>query len=568
MLMTGARCLAEIFKGYGVTYVFFVPAILRSALIEMGRLNIRRILTHSEKAAAYMADGYARASHRPGVCMAQSVGAANLAAGLQDAYLALSPVIAITGKRPSPQKYRHAYQEIEHYPLFEPVTKFNAIVDRVEDMPLIMRQAFRETTSGVPAPVHLDFQGSMGEVIVDAEADLEVIVEEQFSRYPAFRPEPERARVLEASKVLSESQRPVIVAGGGVIASGAQKEVVELAEQLCIPVATSLNGKSTILDNHSLAVGVVGSYSRSCANRVVSEADLVMFIGSHTGSQVTFDWQIPSAGTPIIQIDIDNSELGRNYPTKVALLGDAKVTLLRLLEVLETKRQTTAWAKRVQHLVSNWRKQVAPMLNSDATPMRPERICKEITDLMPSDALLVSCTGHAGVWTSTMIDLQQPGQSYIRAAGSLGWAFPAALGAKCALPQRPVICFTGDGGFWYHIAELETAIRYGINTVTVVNNNHSLNQDSIGYVGKQGTDELWQFSDVDLAKIARDIGCFTAQVTKPRELRSVFEAALASGKTAVIDIVSDIHAVAPSPWSNSPLVDYQFDSRFIKKIHM
>jgi len=546
--MTGAQCIAETFKGYGVTHVFFVPSILGIALVEMEKANIHRILTHSEKAAAYMADGYARASHRPGVCMAQSVGTANLAAGLQDPYLGLSPVIAITGHRPPLHKYRHSYQEIEHASLFDPITKFNVTVERVEQLPLLLRQAFREATSGGPAPVHLDLQGMTGNEVMEAEADLEVIVEEQFSRYPAFRPEPEPERVREAARVLGQSRRPVIVAGGGVTASQAGKEMVELAEMLSIPVATSLNGKSTIPDDHPLAVGVVGSYSRWCANRVVSEADLVLFIGSHTGSQVTLDWRIPRAGTPVIQIDIDPRELGRNYPTKVALLGDARVTVRRLIEAAEPVKQTTEWLQRVHQLVGEWRSDVAPMRNSDASPIRPERICKELTELLPSDALLVSCTGHSGIWTGTMLDLTQPGQSYIRAAGSLGWAFPAALGVKCALPERPVICFTGDGGFWYHMAELETALRYGINTITVVNNNHSLNQVGRGYIGDPGADELWQFSDVNLAKVAEAIGCFGVQVRQPGKLKRALKEAFASGKPAVIDVVSDIEAMAPSPW--------------------
>ena len=549
--MTGAQCIAETFKGYGVTHVFFVPSILGIALAEMEKANIHRILTHSEKAAAYMADGYARASHRPGVCMAQSVGTANLAAGLQDPYLGLSPVIAVTGHRPPLHKYRHSYQEIEHASLFDPITKFNVTVERVEQLSLLLRQAFREATSGGPAPVHLDLQGITGNEVMEAEADLEVIVEEQFSHYPAFRPEPEPERVREAARVLGQSRRPVIVAGGGVTASQAGKEMVELAEMLSIPVATSLNGKSTIPDDHPLAVGVVGSYSRWCANRVVSEADLVLFIGSHTGSQVTLDWRIPRAGTPVIQIDIDPRELGRNYPTKVSLLGDARVTVRRLIEALKPVEQTTEWVQRVHQIVGEWRNEAEPMLNSDAIPIRPERICKELTDFLPSDALLVSCTGHSGIWTSTMIDLKQPGQSYIRAAGSLGWGFPAALGAKCALPERPVICFTGDGGFWYHIGELETAHRYGINTVTVVNNNHSLNQGAGDYAGKPGTDALWQFSeDVDLARVAQAIGCFGVQVRRPGEIRRALEEALASGKPAVVDVVSDIQGIAPRAWSD------------------
>ncbi|MBI4296527.1 MAG: thiamine pyrophosphate-binding protein [Chloroflexi bacterium] len=549
--MSGARFIAETINGYRVTHVFFVPAIMWKTLVEMDKLGIQRVVTHSEKAAAYMADGYARASHRPGVCLAQSVGAANLASGLQDAYLGLSPVIALTGRRPPLQKYRHSYQEIDHMPLFQPVTKFNATVDRVEQLPLLLRQSFREATSGAPGPVHLDIQGVQGEVATEPETDLEIVVEHRFSTYPPFRPGPEPERIQEAVKLLLKSRRPVIVAGGGVTASQAGKEVVALAEKLSIPVATSLNGKGSILDTHPLAVGVVGSYSRQCANDVVSEADLVIFIGSHTGSQVTNDWKVPRTGTAVVQIDVDPAELGRNYPAHVALLGDARVTLQRLSESLPSRKRTE-WTKQAGKLVAAWRAEMASSLTSDATPIRPERICKELTDFLPSDALLVSDTGHAAIWSGTLIDLKQPGQGYIRSAGSLGWGFPAALGAKCALPERPVICFTGDGGFWYHLAEMETAVRYGINTVTVINNNHSLNQckklAEDAHANQRGSsDELWRFHETDLARIARDMGCFGTRVTEPGRIRQALHAALRSGKPAVVEVVSDADILAPTP---------------------
>ncbi len=552
-IMTGGRFLAETLSGYGVTHAFFVPAIVRRALIEMEKVGIRRIVTHGEKAAAYMADGYARASHRPGICMAQSVGAANLAAGLQDAFLALSPVIAITGHRPLMHQYRNSYQEIQHVLPFDSVTKYNVVVNSVEQLPHLVRQAFREATSGSPAPVHLDFQGTQGEVVVEAEADLEIAIEGTFTRVPAFRPEPEESKVREAARLLSEARRPVIVAGGGVTASEAQKDVVGLAEMLSIPVATSLNAKGAIPENHHLSVGVVGSYSRWCANRTVAEADLVVFIGSHTGSQVTLDWKIPAMGTPVIQIDIDPSELGRSYPTAVALQGDARATVRRLIESLEPMGPKTEWLDRVRGLVQDWRNESAPMLSSDADPIRPERICKEITDYLPDDALLVSDTGHSGIWTGAMVELRSQEQGYIRCAGSLGWGFPAALGAKCAVPERPVLCFTGDGGFWYHIAELETAARYGINTVTVVNNNHSLNQEKRGteraYAGEPGnSDEVWQFQDIDFARVAEAMGCFGVRVERPAELGPALEKAFASGRPAVVDVVSDIEGIAASPW--------------------
>ena len=554
--ITGGKFIAEALKAYGVTHVFVAPAIAREALAEMSVLGVKSIVTHGEKAAAYMADGYARAANRPGVCFAQSVGAANLAAGLQDPYLAMSPVIAMTGRKTPMEQQKNAYQEIEHSKPFASVTKFSAFVERVEQLPYLLRQAFREATSGTPMPVHLDLQGMTANVIMQTEGDLELVVEESFTRRPAFRPEASPDTVLRAAQRLSMAQRPVIVAGGGVTSSQAEQEVVELAEMLSIPVATSLNAKGAITDNHPLSVGVVGSYSRWCANRVVAEADLVIFIGSHTGSQVTNEWRIPAEGTPVIQIDIDPSELGRSYPNEVSLHGDAKATLRKLIEALEPIGGRNDWVSRAQELVKDWREEVAPRSNSEAVPIIPERLCNELTKFLPEDSILVSDTGHAGIWTGSMVDLNHPGQGYIRCAGSLGWGLPGAIGVKCAAPDRPVVCFTGDGGLWYHIGELETAVRYNIPVITVVNNNRGLMQnkrgDDRGYANVDGADssELWQFNDVDLAKVAESIGALGIRVDRPGDIQSALEQALASGRPAVIDVVTDPHdSESPVPWA-------------------
>ena len=552
--MTGARFLAETLREYGVTHVFFVPAIIRRALVEMEDVGIKRIISHGEKSAAYMADAYARVTGKPGLCFAQSVGAVNLAAGLQDAYLGVSPVIAITGHRPPMHRHRNSYQEVEHSKPFASVTKYSAEVETVEQLPHLLRQAFREVTTGQTLPAHLDFSGISGDVITDGIMDTDVIVEEPFTQRPAFRPAPEPERVREAARILSQAERPVIVAGGGVTASGAEPELVRLAEMLNIPVATGLNAKGSIPENHPLSVGVVGSYSRWSANRVVSEADLVLFVGSHTGSQITLDWRIPAEGTPVIQIDIDASELGRSYQAAYGLQGDAKRTLEAMLDVLEPTGGNASWVARAQEHVQNWRDEHEPVLTSNAVPIRPERLCQELTDFLPSDAVLVADTGHAGIWTGSMVDLNHEGQSYLRAAGSLGWGLPAALGAKCGAPDRPVVCWTGDGGMWYHIGELETAVRYGINAVIVVHNNGGLNQDRRGdeaaYEGRDGgnSGELWRFNDTNFAQIAESMGALGIRVTDPNQINSALDQAVSANRPAVVDIVSDGEVAAAPPW--------------------
>lgn len=552
--MGGGRFIAETLNGYGVTHVFYVEAILRRALVEMESLGIQRILTHSEKAAAYMADGYARASRRPGVCMAQSVGAANLASGLQDPFLGRSPVLALTGRKDFTAQYRNAYQEILHGPMFEPVTKYNVNVDTLGQLPHLLRQAFREATSGAPGPVHLDLLGHVGQIIDGAEAELDVMIEDSFACAPARRPAPEAEYVREAVRLLATAERPVIVAGGGATVSQAGSEIRELAEKLSIPVAMSLNGKETLLETHPLNAGVVGRYSRWCANRVVSEADLVLFIGSSTGDHVTHGWLIPKPGTPVIQVDIDPAELGRNYPHTLGLAGDARVTVRALVEAVTTRTSSREWAKRAQNIVADWRNEIDPLRTSDATPIRPERLCHELTKALPSNAILVADTGFAAIWTGTMVYLTHPDQRYIRCAGSLGWGFPASLGAKCAAPNRPVICFTGDGGFWYHLSELETARRCGIHTVTVVNNNAALGQCLVSieklYRGRSGNpDPMCRFSSVNFARIAEDLGCLGIRTERPQEIAPAIEKALAADRPVVVDVATDVRCAAPDPWS-------------------
>ncbi len=551
--MTGAQCIADMLKGYEVTHVFHVPAVMRTAFAEMERrTDIKRLHVHGEKSAAYMADGYARASGKPGICGAQVIGALNLAAGLRDAFLAHSPVIAITGGRDPKTKFRKVYQEVDDVPAFEPVTKFNATIDDVARLPDMIRQAFRTAVTGCPGPVHLQFRGNEGQVDVE-EADMEPLVEPQFARVPAFRPEPNQASIGAALKVLQAAARPVIVAGGGVRASGAAGELVALAEALQIPVATSLNGKDSIPGNHPLAVGVCGTYSRESANRVVNAADLVCFVGSATGGMTTHFWAVPKIGTPAIQIDIDPQALGRNYPLQAAVNGDAKVVLERMLAQCDRagagKRK--AWIAEAQKICGKWRDKYQSALQSDAVPIRPERLCHELSRHLPDDAIVVVDTGHAGMWMGGMFDLCSPRQSYMRSAGHLGWAFPAGLGAKCALPDRPVVTFTGDAGFWYHIAEVETAARWNINAVTVVNNNGGGNQSKRGfdrvYGGKQ-TDkalELWHFSKVNFARIAEDMGALGIRVERAAAFPAALAQALAANRPVVIDVVTDIDALAP-----------------------
>ncbi len=550
----GAEVLAEMLAGYGVTHVFMVPAVLRRTFAEMERRTaIARVHCHGEKSAAYMADGYARASGKPGVCMAQVIGALNLAAGLRDAYLAHSPIIAMTGGRDPKTKFRKVYQEIDDVPAFEPVTKMNVTIDDVSRIPDMLRQAFRTATTGAPGPVHLQFRGNEGQLDLE-EDEMDAVVEAQFARVPAFRPEPEAAHVKAALELLQKAERPIIIAGGGARASGAGKELVALAEALQIPVATSLNGKDVIPGTHALCVGVAGTYSRESANLAVNRADLVCFIGTETGGMTTHFWAAPKIGTRAIQIDIEPESLGRNYPLQATVLGDARSVLVRMLGQIDkaSAAKRAAWIKEICGLRNDWYAKYKPQLESDAVPIHPARICNELTRHMPDDAIVVVDTGHAGMWMGGMYDLRVPAQSYMRSAGHLGWAFPAGLGAKAACPDRPVVVFTGDAGFWYHIGEVETAVRWNLASVTIVNNNGGGNQSKRGfdraYGGQQTAQarELWTYNKTDFARLAEDMGALGIRVENPNDIAPTLATAVAAKRPAVIDIVTDIEALAPT----------------------
>ena len=551
--MTGARYFARLLEAYGVTHVFFMDAVLRRALAEIEDTKIVRVLGHSEKGVGYMADGYARISGRPGVCMAQSVGAANLAAAMQDPYLGHSPVIALTGRHVAAMQYRNSYQEVDHAPLFTPVTKFHAQMEVVEQMPHLIRQAFREATTTTPRPVHLDVAGYTGDALTPLEVDVEIAVDGVHTTFPAFRPGPDMAAIGRAVKAIQASQRPVLIADRGVVISGARVALRALGEKIQAPIVATLDAKSTILETDNLFRGMVGLYGSSCTNHIVDEADLIIYAGSNTSDHTTANWNLPRAGIPIIQIDLDPVEIGRNYAGTIGIQSDVRAGLEALTANAPPSRHD-AWLKHTQSLVDVWKGEVKEEAIRSELPMRPQRLCKELTNVLPEDAILVADTGYSALWTGNLVDMLYPGQTYMRAAGSLGWSFPASIGAKAAAPNRTVVCFTGDGGFSYHLPELETARRLGLNVIVVVNNNQCLSQGvknlNIAYGDRpEGRkSECYVYEKTDFAKIAQSFNCFGVTVEKPEDFKTAFESALSSNLPAVIDVKTEFAYQAKMAW--------------------
>ncbi len=552
--INGAQWLARALAGTGMTHVFFVESVMRRTLMEFEDLGVTRILAHSEKAAAYMADGYARIAGKPGVCMAQSVGAANLASGLQDPYLGRSPVVALTGRKEPSFQHRNSYQEIAHAPLFAAVTKFSSPVDSTAELPRLLRHAWRAALADTPRPTHLDFCGLQGDVIELGQTSEPTVIDPEARQIPAHRPVADENDIERAAAALTEARRVAIVAGDGALASQAGPEVLALAEALAAPIATTLGARALIPSRHPLAAGVPGSYSAPPANRIVHGADLVLYVGCDTGDQVTLNWTVPPLATKIVQIDADPLEIGRSYPNTIGVVGDPKATVARLAQAIGRPARDRGFADEAARIVADWRATMAPLVTDDRAPIRVERLCAEITKALPADGILVADTGYSGIWTGTMIDFNGSGQTYLRAAGSLGWSFPASLGAKCAAPNRAVLCFTGDGGFYYHLAELESARRCGIAAVVVVNNNSGFGQNLTGVRRIAGNrpgrgEALVRFGPTDFTAVAKSFGVRGIRVERPGEIAPALAEALAAGKPVVVDVVTDIEPRAPEPWS-------------------
>jgi len=551
--MNGAEWLARALASTGMSHVFFVESTLRRTLLQLSDLGVRPILAHAEKAAAYMADGYARVAGRPGVCMAQSVGAANLAAGLQDAYLGRSPVIAFTGRKEPSFQHRNAYQEIAHAPLFAAVTKFSTPVESAAELPRLLRQAWRAALADTVRPTHLDFNGLQGDVIELGQTSEPPALETEPRPLPVHRPVADERDLEHAAALLIGARRVAIVAGDGAVESGAGPEVLALAEALTAPVATTLGARALIPTRHRLCAGVVGSYSAPPPNRIVHGAELVLFIGCDTGDQVTHSWRIPSIATKVVQLDIDPVEIGRSYPDTFGIVGDPKASLARLVEIVGRPVRDSGYVDEAARIVIDWRDSMTVLAEKNNAPISVERLCAELTRALPADGIIVADTGYSGIWTGTMVDFNGGGQTYLRAAGSLGWAFPASLGAKCAAGDRKVICFTGDGGFYYHLPELETARRYNIPAVIVINNNSGFGQNLTGVHRISGNrpgrgEELIHFGPTDFALVAKSFGVRGIRVEQPGEIGPALQQALAADGPVVVDVVTELEPRAPEAW--------------------
>ena len=548
--MKGSEYFSKLLKENGTTHVFYQDAVLPQTIKDMNDLDITTIMAHSEISAGYMADGYARASGKAGICMSQSVGSCNIAAGIHDAYLATSPVIAVTGRKIPALQYRNSYQESDHQKHFSGVTKFSARLEESEQLPLLLRQCYREANTGKPRPVHLDLLHHMGLTVERGEISEDFVANPEFGSYPTARIAADPEFVAKAAAAIEKADRPLILAGRGALVSGAGDEILKLAEKAGIPIATTPDGKTVIDENDPMWCGIIGLYGMFSTNTLMGETDLVIVIGSQLSDQTTLNWSAPKSTTPVIQIDIAGEELGRNYPNCIGLQGDAKTVVGQLLEVASEKKRPE-WTAKVRAMTDETLAAQAERFASSEVPIDPARLCSEISNALPDDAILVSDTGWSAQWTSSMVRMK-PSQTYIRAAGTLGWAYPASLGVKCGAWERPVVSFVGDGAFWYFSNEMETALRYNIPTVTIVNNNFGLAQEIAdtdryypGEFERGRRQTTYNATSILFGKVAEAFGMHAVTVTEPDQIRPAIDEALALGKPALVEVITDQETTGP-----------------------
>ncbi len=541
---TGAEALVRLLAGHGVTHVFglcghtslpFYDALYR---LDHG---IEHILTRDERSAAYMADGYARVTGRVGVCEGPSGGGATyILPGLVEANESSVPILGITTDISVAARGRYALTELDQESLFRPLTKWNAVIDRADRLPAQVRTAFRAMTTGRPGAAHL---GLPFDVQRDPVTEADIWADPAFGRYPALPSAPEPAAVEAALDALLAAKAPLVVCGGGVVIAGGEAELQKLAETLDLAVATTISGQGSLPENHRHCVGVVGSNGGIAATRAVVEAaDLVFFIGCRAGSVTTERWRFPKPGTRILHLDSDPMVIGANYPTEVALVGDARLGLAALNAALGGRRVSAGFGGAARATAARKAKAAAfaELAGSDERPIRPERLVADLQAVLPADAVVVADPGTPCPYLSAYYEQREAGRHFIsnRAHGALGYAMAAAVGAHYGRPEAKVVAVMGDGSFGFTAGELETIVRLRVPVTMVVVANAVYGWIKAGQ--KSGFEERYfsvDFSATRHADVAQAYGVKAWRVEDPADLRPALAGAVEYGGPSLVDVV-------------------------------
>jgi acetolactate synthase I/II/III large subunit len=540
--ISGAKALLESLEHQNVNVIF---GILGGAILPVydalcGDDKIRHILARHEQGAAHEAEGYARASGRTGVCMATSgPGATNLVTGIANAYMDSSPMVALTGQVPSTgvnTSYmigRDAFQEADIIGITTPITKYNFQPRTVAEIPVTVNTAFYLATTGRPGPVLIDLPKNIQSEIADVE-----MTDKIEARGYRPMPQPDLAEVSKAVDLLLKSETPLILAGGGVISSGASDEIVEMSDLLMAPVATTFMGKGAFPEIHPLSVGCIGMHGNPVANRLMSETDVLLAVGTRFSDRATANLDSFAPNAKIIHIDVDNAEIGKNVEVDVAIVGDAKTALRMLLEALIgklKKKEGKPWLKRVKEV----KEKLNPLLKEAPKDLVPKNLLMELRKLLPEKTIVTTEVGQNQMWSALYLKALKP-RTFISSGGlgTMGFGFPAAIGAKVACPDRPVVDIAGDGSFLMNEQELACSISEDIPVTVIVLNNSVLGMvaqwQRLLYNRRYMAVKLGKTPD--FVKLAQAYGAQGIRVGSLAEFQKAVKTALKSKVSTVIDV--------------------------------
>jgi len=555
--MTGAEAMVRMLQAHDVKHIFGLcgdtTLPLYDALARMDH-GITHFLTRDERHAAYMADGYARVTGKPGVCEGPSGGGATyILPGVIEASDSSVPILAITSDVATTSRGRYPLTELDQEALFRPLTKWNASLDSAARLPAAVRQAFRAMTTGRPGAVHLALPFDTQKGAVD---DAEIWADPRHQSFPAERAAPDLQTIRDAADILAGAKAAIAICGGGPVLAGAEPALQAIAEALDLPIATTVSGQGSIAETHPQALGVVGSNGGVPATRdVVDAADVILFIGCRAGSVTTERWRSPPKGKTIIHIDNDPMVIGANYPTDVAICADAKLALEALLAEIQGRdippqggsaRAAGAWQAKLADF--------DPLAKSTERPIKPEAVIAAMMDVLDDDAVICADPGTPCPYFSAFYRWRRPGRQFItnRAHGALGYSLAAAMGAKVGRPDAQVLSVMGDGSFGFCCGEFETLVRYNIPITSIVFSNAVFGWIKAGQ--NAGFGQRYynvDFNRTDHAAVARAFGVKSWTVEDPAQLIPVLKEALAHDGPTLIDVISQpLHeAAAPvSEW--------------------
>jgi len=556
--MNGAQSLVRALRNVGVEHIFGLPGDTGMALYDAlyDEPAITHIMTRDERSASFMADVYARVSRRIGVCEGPSGGGATyIVPGVAEAQGSAIPVLCMTSDTPVNEEHRGVLTELDQVGLFRPISKWSERVNRASGMEDAVHRAVRLATSGRPGAVHLSLPS---DVLEDGGGEnRRSVCAATVGSVPSSRPRADAEEVLRAAELLARAERTVIVAGGGVLTSGAWDQLTAFAEATGIPVGTSINGKGAIAETSDCSIGVVGNNgARSYANAWIAEADLVFYIGTRTDSTTTVAWTLPERDNPpaSIHLDISGKEIGNNYPSSALLQGDAGATLEDLLAAIEhPERMRARNAERLARLASErgeYFDQVRRDAASDSQPIKPQRLIAELRDLLDDDAIIVADPGTPTPYLSAQYEVRRAGRTTVipRAYGALGYAIPGVVGAHFAGQGQRVVGMLGDGSYGMSVGELETISRLDLPVVIIQCDNGTYGWiKELQHLYHDKRYYSVDFNRIDYAMIARGFGIAGYHVEDPADLKGVLRGALESGRPAFVNVVTEAQMTETPP---------------------